>query len=201
MRSGAVPGSEIRRDKESFYYDCWLAIYEESSMGSDVPSYQLSAMQGPFEELGGVSKLLAFHPNNSILATVLDGKTYLWKFTGTTPPSISLTIDYQSTMSQMVEIYGHPLDNITFSPCGRYLWGNRDSGETIPIILPVDKIIPRTTVLWRNNRMLCHSVKHHLDVKLPPSSLECPFRNTHPHTHQTASSSRPRRTAASKSQL
>jgi hypothetical protein len=33
------------------------------------------------------------------------------------------------------------LDDITFPPCGRYLWGNRVSGEMIPIILSVDKII------------------------------------------------------------
>jgi len=39
------------------------------------------------------------------------------------------------------QMSNNELDDITFSPCGRYLRGNRVLGETIPIILPVDKVI------------------------------------------------------------
>ena len=58
------------------------------------------------------------------------------------------------------------------------------------------RLSQHTTVLWRNNCLLCHCVKHHLDVKLPPSSLECPLTQLSNDIIITTSE-----TVASKSQL
>ena len=143
VRSGPVLHGEILSEDCVEYMDCSIAIFEDRSSGEDAPDYQLIATLGPLEELGGVSKPLAFHTSQPILAIIHCGSTYIWQFADEPALVLSSNESLRATVKNLLKIYDKPLDDITFSPCGRYLFGNHHSDCTAPIKIDLDAMRPQ----------------------------------------------------------
>jgi hypothetical protein len=140
VRSGRVPidDTDCGLSRCPEYTDCSLAIFKDhASSNTDAPDYRRVAVQGPLATIGGVGRPVAFHPTDGVLAVVQDEKTYLWRFSSTGLPRISVDGIYDSAAEKMIEILDEPLDDMIFSPCGQYLLGNCLYYEDQPIVISV----------------------------------------------------------------
>ena len=141
IRSGAALHGHTFDSKGCFEYSgCSIAIYEDRSHNSATPKYHLFAQTDLFDEIGSVSKPLALHPSFSILATVLDEKTYAWRFTKQSSLRLLLEDVSVCASGKLVEIYDQPLNDITFSSCGRYLYGSRFVENFDPITINLQPV-------------------------------------------------------------
>ena len=125
MRSGPVLHQHKFDSRRGFIcHGCSIAIYEDCSLEPAIPDYQLLAQTVVMDEVGGVSKPLAFHPTLGILAAVLDESTYIWRFAEDLDPSLSMESMSTCTDDHLIEVYDQPLNDMTFSSCGQYLYGD-----------------------------------------------------------------------------
>jgi len=103
------------------YYDCSVLIFKDSGIADDEPLYETIASSGRMEEVGGISKAIAFHPSAPYLAIGNSEAVYLWKF--------------DNTDERPKKIFSGRIDNLAFSSTGSILSGDSASG---PVWFHVD---------------------------------------------------------------
>ena len=123
IRSGPSCSTDIY-GSHGHYYDCSVAVFEDLSHrngGGKTLSYEEIAYTRLMDEIGGVSTPVTFHPLTPHLAIGNTEAVYLWEF--------------GAQDEGPKKIFEGGIDNLTFSPTGSILGGERNS---IPIWFEVD---------------------------------------------------------------
>ena len=127
FQSGEDPGE----DGDFEYFDCSILIYSNDQSSSHSKRWRKINEKGPFDQVGGVKKPLVFHPVQKALVVIADNKTYLWNFERSSTP----TRDYLENPA-CKELYPRPLDDITFTDSGKYLFGVCDEYGMVRFTMP-----------------------------------------------------------------
>jgi len=98
------------------FYHCSVAILEDLHPGDTNLLYQEIASTNLIDEIGGVTKPMAFHPSEPYLAIANTEAVYLWKFD-------------EDDRHPRTLFWGR-VDNLTFSSTGSFLAGEHSRSHT-----------------------------------------------------------------------
>ncbi|GAB1317800.1 NACHT domain-containing protein [Madurella fahalii] len=123
IRSGPISHVDTTDSIPGEYYHCSVAVFKDIGCGNGDAEllYEEIASTGLMDEVGGVTKPVAFHPSAPYLAIGNSEAVYLWKF------------DVKDEAPR--ELFSGRIDNLTFSPTGTMLSGDKGS---LPVLYEVD---------------------------------------------------------------